>query len=299
MRRSSFLLIPIWSFVGLIFFSTSLFAEGKLLSKRSEFLVAPEVLIKSNSTATFRVIDTRDHDAYQKGHIPGAVWVDSATWKKLSANPKTLVDAKSWEEPLAKLGIQQDMRVIVYGDPMSDVARMWWLLKYLGVKNVAILDGGYKAWTAAEGKTTSDVVEVPAGVSTVHLDDQRLIELSELVECCLEEKNATLIDNRSAAEFNGEAGASQRKGRIPGACHVEWLEFLDTNGRFLSDEQLREKLASPQLDPAKQIILHCQTGGRSSVGAFVVEMLGYPKVGNYYNGWSQYSVEANLPVSKN
>ena len=299
MRPSSFLLIPFWSLVGLVFFSDALFAEGKLLSKRSEFLIAPEELLKSDLGSQLRVIDTRDKEAYQKGHIPGAVLADTATWKKLSANAKTLADAKSWEEPLAKLGIQQEMRVIVYGDPMSDVARMWWLLKYLGVKNVAILDGGYKAWAALGGKTTNDVVEVPTGTSTVQLDEQRLIELSELVECCLEQKNATLIDNRSAAEFKGEAGASQRKGRIPGACHVEWLEFLDTNGRFLTDEQLREKLASAQLDPAKQIILHCQTGGRSSVGAFVVEMLGYPKVGNYYNGWSQYSVEADLPVSKN
>jgi len=298
MRPSSFHTIPLWSFVGLVFFSASLFAEGKLLSKRSEFLVAPEELIKSDSASKVRVIDTRDNDAFQKGHIPGAILADTATWKKLSANPKTLADAKSWEEPLAKLGIQQDMRVIVYGDPMSDVARMWWLLKYLGVKNVAILDGGYKAWTAVGGKTTSDVVEVPAGISSVQLDDQRLIELSELVECCLEQKSATLIDNRSAAEFKGEAGASQRKGRIPGACHVEWLEFLDGNGRFLTDEQLKEKLAGAQLEPSKQIILHCQTGGRSSVGAFVIEMLGYPHVGNYYNGWSQYSVDSNLPVDK-
>lgn len=298
MRPSNFLTIPLWSFVGLVFFSASLFAEGKLLSKRNEFLVAPEELIKSDSASKVRVIDTRDNDAYQKGHIPGAILADTATWKKLSANPKTLADAKSWEEPLAKLGIQQDMRVIVYGDPMSDVARMWWLLKYLGVKNVAILDGGYKAWTAVGGKTTNDVVEVPAGISSVQLDDQRLIELSELVECCLEQKSATLIDNRSAAEFKGEAGASQRKGRIPGACHVEWLEFLDANGRFLSDEQLKEKLADAQLEPSKQIILHCQTGGRSSVGAFVIEMLGYPNVGNYYNGWSQYSVDSKLPVDK-
>lgn len=297
--RYSNVILPLWSLVSLFLLSTSLIAENKLLSKRSEFLISPEELLKSDSASQFRVIDTRDKDAYQKGHIPGAILADTATWKKLSADPKALVDAKSWEEPLAKLGIQQDMRVIVYGDPMSDVARMWWLLKYLGVKNVAILDGGYKSWTALGGKTTSDVVEVPTGIRTVQLDDQRLIELSELVECCLEQKSATLIDNRSAAEFKGEAGASQRKGRIPGACHVEWLEFLDTNGRFLSDEQLREKLAIAQLDPSKQIILHCQTGGRSSVGAFVVEMLGYSKVGNYYNGWSQYSVDPNLPVNKN
>lgn len=297
--RYSNLILPLWSLVSLFLLSTSLIAENKLLSKRSEFLISPEELLKSDSASQFRVIDTRDKDAYQKGHIPGAILADTATWKKLSADPKALVDAKSWEEPLAKLGIQPDMRVIVYGDPMSDVARMWWLLKYLGVKNVAILDGGYKSWTALGGKTTNDVVEVPTGIRTVQLDDQRLIELSELVECCLEQKSATLIDNRSAAEFKGEAGASQRKGRIPGACHVEWLEFLDANGRFLSDVELREKLAIAQLDPSKQIILHCQTGGRSSVGAFVVEMLGYSKVGNYYNGWSQYSVDPNLPVNKN
>ncbi|MBL8870183.1 MAG: sulfurtransferase [Planctomycetaceae bacterium] len=276
--------------------SYALASEPEVVSKRGELLISAEKLVADFDGSRYRVLDTRDRAAYDKGHINGALLVDMVLWKKLSMQPFGLTDEKIWQQPLDELAITPETRVVVYGEMMPEVARLWWLLKYLGVKHVAILDGGYASWTKAGGQTSTVATSVKPIEHPIAFDTRRYADLDQLVEMCVNSQKAVLIDNRSEGEFSGKAGFGVRKGHVPGACHVEWVEFLDADGKFLPDEQLRAKLNEAKLAIDTPVIVHCQSGGRSSVGVFVIELLGYPSPANYYQGWAQYSTDASLPI---
>src|SRR5690606_21632644 len=96
---------------------------------------------------------------------------------------------------------------------------------------------------------------------------------------------ATIIDTRSLAEHTGTAGGGERKGHIPGAVHQEWNNFVTDEGRFKPVDEIRRLLQQRGLTPDSPAITHCQTGGRSSLTAFVMELAGYGPVQNYYCGW--------------
>lgn len=276
--------------------SSAFATEKEVVSKRDQLLISAEKLKSNFDGSKMRILDTRDRAAYDQGHINGALFVDMVSWKKQSMQPFGLTDAKLWQDSLDHLAITPETQVVVYGDMMPEVARLWWLLKYLGVKNVAILDGGYAAWTKAGGTVSTVATSVKPIEHPVVFDTRRYADLDQLLEMCVTNQTAVLIDNRSEGEFSGKAGIGVRKGHVPGACHVEWVQFLDAEGKFLPDDQLRAKLNTAKLSAEVPVIVHCQSGGRSSVGVFVIELLGYPSAANYYQGWAQYSTDPSLPI---
>src|SRR5437764_1324078 len=92
------------------------------------------------------LLDVRSEFEYVAGHVPGAYRVDVARWNKaFTAGP----DRKTWAELLAPFGITPDKTVVVYGEDLRDTARVWWILRYWGVRDARILNGGWQAWQAA------------------------------------------------------------------------------------------------------------------------------------------------------
>ena len=112
---------------------------------RTDLLVEPTEL--SSGKSQFVVLDARDHAKYGQGHIPGARWVDHATWAKAFQDGK---DAEGWSKKISDLGIAVDSKVVVYDDDWNkEAARIWWILKYWGVADVRLLNGGWKSWAAS------------------------------------------------------------------------------------------------------------------------------------------------------
>ena len=89
---------------------------------------------------------------------------------------------------------------------------------------------------------------------------------------------------------------SKRGGHIPAACHLEWSDLVDKDGRFLDPSALRARLAKLGIKPGEPVITHCQGGGRASVDAFALERLGLP-TRNYYLGWSDWGNAEQTPVT--
>ena len=112
----------------------------------ASILVEPDQLQKKLNDNNLRVLDVRSQDEYTKGHIPGALQVDVDDWKNLATADNGLHDAKGWTEKVRPLGLKEGSHVVVYGGKLSDAARIWWLLKYLGARNVSILNGGWEWW---------------------------------------------------------------------------------------------------------------------------------------------------------
>jgi thiosulfate/3-mercaptopyruvate sulfurtransferase len=109
-------------------------------------------------------------------------------------------------------------------------------------------------------------------------------------------KSATILDVRSDGEFIGSEKRSKRAGHVPTACHLEWSNLVDKNGRFFEEQALRMRLTKAGVRADQPVITHCQSGGRASVSAFALERLGF-KARNYYLGWSDWGNAGNTPVN--
>src|SRR5262249_57766228 len=99
----------------------------------------PEDLQKKLKEAGVRVLDTRTQADYAQDHIPGAVWVDVKSWQALGKKEGGFHDAKAWGGKVGQLGIGPDSPRVVYGSVLTETARGWWTLKYLGHAIVTIL----------------------------------------------------------------------------------------------------------------------------------------------------------------
>lgn len=261
----------------------------------SELLVSFDQLEEGLGRDGVRVLDTRPEADYAKGHVPGAVRVDLKPIADQASKPGGLADAGAWAELVAPLGIGPEDRVIVYdGKRQLDAARLWWLLGYLGVDRVALLDGNFPLWEREGRPVSTDAVAVEPSTFEVRLREDRVASREEVLDA-LKGRGFSIIDARSEAEHTGEEARSKRGGRLPGAAHVEWSELVDDDGRFLSLQAIREKLAAAGVDPTKPAITHCQGGGRASVDAFVLERLGVPTQ-NYYLGWSEWGEDEACPI---
>jgi thiosulfate/3-mercaptopyruvate sulfurtransferase len=242
-----------------------------------------------------RLIDARPRPEYEKGHIPGAVWVDAKAVEAMAARPGALTDRTAWEAWIRPLGIGPETKVLVYdANRQLDAARLWWLLGYLGVDRVGLVDGNFPAW-AAEGRPVAvEVPEVEPRDFPVKLRSGRRASRSDVL-AAIDAKSMRIIDARTEAEYTGEEKKSRRGGHMPEACHLEWKGFVTPEGKFLPVEELRAKLEKAGVKPGEPVITHCQGGGRASVDAFVFERLGHP-ARNYYESWGDWGNADDTPI---
>jgi thiosulfate/3-mercaptopyruvate sulfurtransferase len=235
------------------------------------------------------IVDVRPRSVYELGHIPKAVHVDADEWQQSSIAPGGLQDAEAWSERIGKLGINRVTYVVVYGDQPQNAARVWWTLKYLGVANAAILDGGWKHWLAARGDVTAHIPPSGDTRPPVLFQRERLAEIADLKRTH-KSPNIKVIDARSQEEFE--------KGRIPGAVHIEWKELLAPDGRFKSAKVLKTLFREHGINDSKTMVTYCLGDGRSALDAFALELAGLPKVKYYYSNWQEWSADSEAPVEK-
>ena len=122
----------------------------------------PDLLVEPADLPTLkdaRILDARGKGNYLSAHIPGAVWVDAISWSRAFGNGQ---DADGWAKRIGGLGIDADTVVVVYDDSQSkDAARIWWVLRYWGVKDVRLLNGGWSGYSALK-RPVKDGDEKPA-----------------------------------------------------------------------------------------------------------------------------------------
>ena len=249
------------------------------------------------AAASLRIVDVRPRADYDQGHLPEAVWADAKAATALAARPGGLADADAWSAWLAPLAIGPGPEVevlVVDGARQLEAARVWWLLGYLGVPRVGLVDGNMPLWSSQGRPLTAEPTRIAPRAFPVTLRPDRLATRPEVLTA-LGDKSTRVIDARTEAEHTGEKALSRRGGHIPAACRVEWTDLVAPAGRFLPPSELQAKFAAAGLRPGEPAISHCQGGGRASVDAFVLERLGHP-TRNYYLGWSDWGNADETPV---
>lgn len=242
-----------------------------------------------------RLLDCRPRGDYDMGHIPGAVWVDAKALETHAAKSGGLDDRKFWEDWAATLSIDPKSAVFVYDAKRQlDAARVWFFLRWIGVENAGLINGGYPLWARQNRPVTTAVPKLEPRPFQVDFRKDVAASRNDVL-AAIKDNSARVLDARTDAEFAGTDRKSKRGGHIPAACHLEWTNLVDENGTFLDGETLRTKVAKSGIKPGNDVICHCQGGGRASVDAFALELIGF-HARNYYPGWSDWGNTDGTPV---
>lgn len=247
-----------------------------------------------------------DTNAYEEGHIPGAIaW----NWtSQLNDNIRRDIPSKSQLEKLmGESGISNSDTVILYGDNNNWFAAFaFWILKIYGHEDVRLMDGGRKKWLAIGGELTTEEEHPQAAAYHAKDADASLrSNVSEVVQN-IENGGFNLVDVRSPAEFTGEVIAppgmtetAQRGGHVPGAKNIPWAQAVNEDGTFKDANSLRDLYGAKGIDNSKPVIAYCRIGERSSHTWFVLHyLLGFGNCKNYDGSWTEYGSMVGVPIEK-
>ncbi len=274
--------------------ATSLAASQDSYSN-PELLVEPAELAGPVPAGQFVILDARSLENYRTGHIPRAQHVDHDAWKAAFDEGK---DREAWSRRIGELGIGSGSQVVVYDDAgMKDAGRIWWILRYWGVENAKLLNGGWRGWKAADLPISEAAPEVKPAEFRAE-PKARLLAKKQSVLDILDDPRWQILDARSRDEHCGiDKRKNDRAGAIPGAKHLEWSDLVDqTTHRFKRAQEIRRLVDQAGIDLNRPIATHCQSGGRSSVMAFGLELVGAKDVRNYYRGWNEWGNEEDTPI---
>jgi thiosulfate/3-mercaptopyruvate sulfurtransferase len=254
-------------------------------------------------------------EAYLRGHIPGARHADLNQDLSAPVGPATgrhpLPAPAVLAGRLGSLGIGNESQVIAYDEVNgSFAARLWWMLRWLGHDRVAVLDGGFKAWTAIGGAVEAG--EVPGSAQSFLLPTQRAdaraapgaplpaaLSSTEL-EQMLPLGRSLLVDARAPERYAGAVEPIDAvAGHIPGAVNHPFTANLEDDGRFLPADVLerrwRERLAGK---PPQSVIAMCGSGVTACHNLLSLEVAGLGGGKLYAGSWSEWIRDPRRPVAR-
>ncbi len=275
-------------------------------------LISPLILAEHLSDPGWAIFDCRfslaDKDggrqAYQQSHIPGAVYVHLE--EDLSA---TVVPGKTGRHPLpspqqvastfSRLGISTGMQIVAYdaAGGASAAARLWWMLRWMGMPDCAVLDGGWQAWQRAgmpirngkerlppsefKGKPRQDLLATAADVDVIRFDPAW-----------------RLLDARNSERYRGRNETIDPiAGHIPGAINAPYADNLELDGTMRSENELRKTYGDflGQV-PANRTIVYCGSGVTAAHSLLAIQHAGLGEARLYLDSWSDWITDPDRPI---
>ena len=291
--------------------------------------IAQAEQLQSNLThPNLLIVDLGSLAEYQAEHIPGAVHLDVANLRRdtnggrFAAGLLPPIDFLLQSLEQIGLGFNQhqhhqqrhdkQQHVIAYDHGYNaQSCRLLWTLAYLGHDSHSLLDGGMSGWRRANYACESSVnlprvenfpEKFPQKFSpkfTPRMDETVMAD-KNYVLAALSNPDIQILDARSQLEHNGIQSASSTKGKIPGAINLDWLETVDAERKFISQNALENLLKSRGIASAtesaeKEIIVYCQTHTRSSHSFVMLKSIGYQQVRGYPGSWAEWANDPDLP----
>ena len=233
-------------------------------------------------------------EAYDAGHLPGAVYIDLDGYLAAAASPTAgrhpLPTPEVFAAGLSAAGIGDGATVVAYDDAGGVMAaRLVWLLRALG-EDAALLDGG--AALLADRAVTGEVTPPPATFTARPWPTDRLAEVAETAAGAV-----PVIDARDGERYRGEVEPiDPRGGHIPGAVNLPCRANL-VDGRLLPVAELRSRLSAAGVRPDGDFISYCGSGVTACHNLVVAEHAGFTGGRLYPGSWSQYSADPGRPVA--
>lgn len=232
---------------------------------------------------------------YELGHIPNAGFADLKNELCKTNDPVEfdLLSPEQFCSLMGGLGIGDDSRVVLYDTNYTGwAARVWWMLRWVGFDNAAILDGGLSAWTSKGYELSLDPVNREVKTLTPKPRPELIAEQDEVL-AGIDNENVVLIDTLPEPFYRGEMSIYPRAGHIPGAVNIDGLSLLDKKGYLLSQDKLD---ALHSFDHNARIITYCGGGIVASTDAFVLSRLGYNNVAVYMSSLEEWTADPANPM---
>lgn len=242
--------------------------------------------------------------AYRGGHIPNAVYAhldrDLAAPITPSTGRHPLPSPQQFAATLSAWGVNAATQIVAYdADTGMYAARLWWMLRWVGHRSVAVLDGGFKAWLAAGLPLTNEIPQRTPTRFEGHPDRSAWFDVSEVADR-LQRSDWRLLDARAPERFAGEVEPLDSvAGHVPGATNHPFALNLTADGRFLPEEELRARFAKSQAGVADdRTIAMCGSGVTACHLLLGLEIAGKPGAKLYAGSWSEWIRDAARPVAK-
>ncbi len=274
-------------------------------------LIDVHTLHRHHRDPDWRVIDARFSLAdpgqgareYGEGHVPGATYAhldDDLSGPiirgETGRHPLPSVDRAV--EVFSGWGIDDSVQVVVYDSASGSVAaRLWWMLRWLGHDAVAVLDGGWPAWTGAGMAVSRDVPEWTPGNFTPNVRTHLVTDV-EGVDKYRNDGDWAVLDARTPERFRGEQEPIDPvAGHIPGARCATFDGNLGEDGRFLSPEDLRRRFEGLFGGvPADRAVNYCGSGVSACHNLLAIAHAGLGDAVLYPGSWSEWITGEDRPI---
>lgn len=277
----------------------------------------PNILVSTNwltenlSNPDLRILDgswylpteNRNPQAeYAADHITGAQFFDIDQISDATSDlPHMVPPAAQFEQQVADLGISNHCHIVVYDTQgLFSAARVWWLFRFFGFTNIAVLDGGLPKWKSDGHQTSSTPLTLVPGALSATVQDHLVRDAAQVHDASQSFK-AQIIDARAPARFKGEAPeprAGLRSGRIPNAKNVFFKSLLNTDGTLKPNVELAEIFKAQGIDLEHPVITSCGSGVTAAVLSLALQKLGHNNHALYDGSWSEWGALHDYPIEQ-
>ena len=266
----------------------------------SQYLEDPDLVVLDCMVHTDQTSDGFANrsglDDYIQGHIPNAGFADLKGDLSDAANPIEFSppSPQAFCKAMGKLGVGDGSRVVLYDALLSAwAARVWWMLRWVGFDNAAILDGGLNAWKAEGRPVSTEAATHPEMQLTPHLRPHLIADRDEVFKA-ISDDTVHLIDTLPAESFRGEMPMYGRPGHIPSAENISGIDLVDETGHY---RPMAELGAMHKGAKGERVITYCGGGILASSNAFVMTRLGYEDIAVYTASLQEWAADPANPMT--
>ena len=238
---------------------------------------------------------------FEEAHIAGATYVDLLN--ELSDRSKAnymyaMPSAERFEQVMSAIGVGSDSAVVLYDRGMNSwAARVWWMLRYFGFNNAAVLNGGWMAWETRGLPTSTEASRYPPAKFEAR-EHPELIATKENVLQTIDDPNGCLINALDPDEFAGRPPQRYaRAGRIPNSVNVPFAVTVNLETQhFSDDEALRQQFGSVGALDKEHVVAYCGGAIAASNTVFALTRLGVKNVSLYDGSLTEWTSDPDLPM---
>lgn len=254
------------------------------------------------------VIDCRNSNsngsgemAYEISHIPNAFYAHlendlSGEIIKGKTGRHPFPTIANFEKNCSIWGITKETQVVVYDWSNGGIAaRLWFMLKWCGHENVALLNGGWENWQKKDLTISSEIPKTKNSLFKANLKSELLVDISQ-IEQNIKQVGFTLIDARAAFRYKGESEPIDPiAGHIPKALSFPYTENVDENNLFLEKSSLKKRFNSIIKDN-ENLVIYCGSGVTACHNILALHHIGYENVQLFPGSWSEWIVDESRIV---
>ncbi len=241
---------------------------------------------------------------YRQEHIPGAGFYDIDEIVDLDdERPHMLPPEDEFAEAVGELGIGNDTQVILYDtheEGFYSSARVWWVFRAMGHKDVFVLDGGLPKWKLEKRPLEHELPEAPEERTYIARKNPALVKTLEDVRRASLNGDVQIVDARSPDRFHGrtkEVAPGLRSGHIPGSLNVFYEDLFNADASLKPLEEVRQTFVQAGVVLDKPILTTCGSGITACILALALAELGHEDIPVYDASWAEWGVDSSCEIS--